>query len=559
MSTPTHGSRRRRYIIPMAAIAAVGAAGGGAVLAGCGSTASAGSIAASVAGYIPASSPVYVQVSTDTTGAQWTQLIDLAQMFPSYGTMEKELKADLAREGISWEKDLRPLLGEAAALATTKMPDTAAVTKGALTDPAGAAGRALAAAADQPVLAVMQITEGKSDQVKALLADPGNGGLKSTGDYNGATLLAAPAGGMNAAVTADALIIGSSEAVVKQAIDAHATGGDQALSGVFRFNDAIALLPKDVFAMAYVNLEELGKGALSGIPQVENLLGGQITGAAAMSLTAQPDGLRMKAVLVDTPPMTDQKAYTPTLMKNAPADSVAYLGFNRLADTVEQALKSAESSSSADTKKQIDTVLAQAPLLLGVDGADLKNLTGGEHAVVVTGGEAMPGVSLALKTGNGAQATSTLTSLSKAIPVLMSTFGGAKGSAKGSVAVDLNGVKGQKLSIGKSGNVVWGVKGDLAVIGNSAAGAGSVLAPKAGATLADSKAFQDATQGMPDQVTGLAWVNVPKVMTMMAAKGAFAGKDGAERRENLSHVSGIAAWGTQGENPTVEVFLGLKK
>jgi hypothetical protein len=141
----------------------------------------------------------------------------------------------------------------------------------------------------------------------------------------------------------------------------------------------------------------------------------------------------------------------------------------------------------------------------------------------------------------------------------MSTFGGAKGSAKGSVAVDLNGVKGQKLSIGKSGNVVWGVKGDLAVIGNSAAGAGSVLAPKAGATLADSKAFQDATQGMPDQVTGLAWVNVPKVMTMMAAKGAFAGKDGAERRENLSHVSGIAAWGTQGENPTVEVFLGLKK
>ena len=357
----------------MAAIAAVGAAGGGVVLSGCGSTASAGSIAASVAGYIPASSPVYVQVSTDTTGAQWAQLIDLAQMFPSYGTMEKELKADLAREGISWEKDLRPLLGEAAALATTKMPDTAAVTKGALT----------------------------------------------------------------------------------------------------------------------------------GIPQVENLVGGQITGAAAMSLTAQPDGLRMKAVLVDTPPMTDQKAYTPTLMKNAPADSVAYLGFNRLADTVEQALKSAESSSSADTKKQIDTVLAQAPLLLGVDGADLKNLTGGEHAVVVTDGEAMPGVSLALKTGNGAQATSTLTSLSKAIPVLMSTFGGAKGSAKGSVAVDLNGVKGQKLSIGKSGNVVWGVKGDLAVIGNSAAGAGSVLAPKAGATLADSKAFQDATQGMPDQVTGL--------------------------------------------------------
>ncbi|MEI7521515.1 MAG: DUF3352 domain-containing protein [Thermoleophilia bacterium] len=559
MSTPTHGSRRRRYIIPVVAIAAVGAAGGAVVLSGCGDSASAGSTAASVAGYIPASSPVYVQVSTDTTGAQWTQLIDLAQMFPSYGTMEKRLQADLAREGISWEKDLRPLLGEAAALATTKMPDTAAVTKGGLTDPAGAAGRALAAAADQPVLAVMQIAEGKSDQVKALLADPGNGGLKSTGDYNGATLLAAPTGGMHAAVTADALIIGSSEAVVKQAIDAHAAGGDQALSGVFRFNDALALLPKDVFAMAYVNLEEMGKGALSGIPQVENLVGGQITGAAAMSVTAQPDGLHMKAVLVDTPPMADQKAYTPTLMKNAPADSVAYLGFNRLADTVQQVLQSAESSSSPDTKKQIDAVLAQAPLLLGVNGADLKNLAGGEHAVVVTGGQSTPAVSLALQTGDGAQATSTLTSLSKAVPALMSQFGGAKGTAKGFVAVDLNGVKGQQLSIGKTGNVVWGVKGNLAVIGSRAGAVASVLAPKTGATLADSKAFQDATQGMPDQVTGLAWVNVPEVMTLMAANGAFTGKNGAQHRESLSHVSGIAAWGTQGDNPTIEVFLGLKK
>jgi len=66
-------------MIPVAALAVVGISGGAVVLSGCGDTASAGSAAASVAGYIPASSPVYVQVSTDTAGTQWSQLTTLAK------------------------------------------------------------------------------------------------------------------------------------------------------------------------------------------------------------------------------------------------------------------------------------------------------------------------------------------------------------------------------------------------------------------------------------------------------------------------------------------------
>ncbi|NBQ43957.1 MAG: DUF3352 domain-containing protein, partial [Mycobacteriaceae bacterium] len=213
-------------MIPVAALAAVGITGGAIVLSGCGDTASAGSSAASVAGYIPASSPLYVQVSTDTAGPQWSQLTTLAKYFPEYDTMQAEINRELAKEGISWQKDLQPLLGEAAALATTKVPDAATVTKGALVDPAGAAGRALATVADQPILAVLQVAPGKADQVKALLADPASGGLKASGDYNGATLYSDPTGGAHVAVAPEALIIGSSEAVVKQAIDTHAAGGD---------------------------------------------------------------------------------------------------------------------------------------------------------------------------------------------------------------------------------------------------------------------------------------------------------------------------------------------
>jgi len=562
MSTPRRPRLRRRFVVPVAALAVVGVSGGAIVLSGCGDTASAGSAAASVAGYIPASSPVYVQVSTDTSGPQWTQLTDLARYFPAYGTMQARVEKELQKEGISWQTDLKPLLGDAAALATTKVPDAANVAKGALTNPAGAAGRALATAADQPVLAVLQIASGKADQVKALLADPANGGLSAAGEYNGAAMYSDPTGGMHAAVAPEALIIGSSEAVVKQAIDAHAEGGDQALSGVFRFNDALALLPRDVFAMAYVNIDELGKAASDIVPMAGDLVDGEITGAAAMSLTAETDGLHMKAVLVDAPAVADQKAFTPTLTNVAPADAIAYLGFNRLADTVARVISSASASASPEVKKQIDAVTGQLPVLLGVTADDLRNLTGGEHAVVVGGAQPTPSVSLALKTADGAQADETLTSLSKSLPLVLGQFGPSgklkTAAAKGFTPVNLGGVAGHELAVNSTGDIVWGVKGDLAVIGSRAAGV-STLLNGTGPGLADSAAFTAATQGMPDQVTGLAWINVPQAMPMLAEKGAFAGKDGAGKREALSHVSGIAAWGTPGANPTVDVFVGLQK
>lgn len=562
MNTPARPRLRRRIAIPVAALAAVGVAGGAIVLSGCGDTASAGSAAASVAGYIPATSPVYMQVSTDTDGAQWTQLVDLAKYFPAYEKMQDKVEKELQREGVSWGKDLKPLLGEAAALATTKVPDGASVAKGALADPAAAAGRAIATAADQPVLAVLQVIEGKAEQVKALLADTGNGGLKPAGDYNGAAMYSDPTGGMYAAVAPEALVLGSSEAVVKQAIDTHAAGGDQALSGVFRFNEALSLLPKDVFAMGYVNIEELGKAAGDALPMAESLVNGQVTGAAAMSLTAEPGGMRMKAVLVDTPPMADQQAFTPTLTANAPAGAVAYLGFNRLADTVQKVVASASESSSADVKKQIDAVTGQLPVLLGVTGADLTNLTGGEHAVVVTQGAKTPAVALALETADGAKATETLTSLSKSVPAVLSQFGPSslkKSASGGFKNVDLGGVKGHRLAVNETGDVVWGVKGDLAVIGSRTGAVASILNPTPGATLADSPDFKVATQGMPDKVTGLGWLNMSRAMPLLEKRGAFTGKDGAQARECLSHITAVTGWGTQGENPTVEVFVGLQK
>lgn len=546
-------------MVPVAAIAAAGLAGGTALLAGCGSSASAGSAPASIAGYIPASSPLYLQVSTDTSGPQWANLERLGAMFPGFGSMRADLEKSLARQGVNWQDDVQPLLGDAGAMAVTEIPEAGDALSGALTDPAAAAGRAAAKAADTPVMAVLQVAPGKAADVKALLAKNA-GGLKETGTRDGATLYADATAGMYAAVTDESLIVGSSEAVVNTALEAHAKGGDAVLSGVFRFNDALAKLPDDVFAMGYVNLDEAGKAAGKVVPQVGTLAGGELKGAAAMSVTAEKDGLRMKAILVDAPPMARQMAYAPTLVNQAPADAVAYLGFNRLADTVATAVSSASGSASDETKKQIDAIAGQLPLLLGVNTDDLRNLTGGEHAVVVTGPGTAPRAALALTVQDGARATKSLTALSKSVPVALGQFG--RGAVKAGTARSFaeGAVKGQVIPMGEGRTVAWGVRGNLAAIGNGAAAVAGVLAPRTAAdSLASTPGFAAATRGMPDQVSGLAYIDMTRATRLMAQGGAFSGKDGARKRANLAPISHVAAWSTEGDVPTVEVVVGMKK
>lgn len=554
MTTPQPRIRRmRRPLLLLTSLAAV--SGGALVIAGCGGSDSAGS----AADYVPAASPLYFEVSTNTDGPQWTQLRALAALFPDYADMKKGFDTGLASNGIDWDTEVKPLLGENAALAVLSISG-GSVAAEAPSDRAKSAGDLVATATSQPVLAVIEIAPGKSGAIKTLLTSQPGSGIAQTGTKDDATLYADVADGMYAAVNDQVLIVSSSPDVVSKSLDAHAAGGDQVLSGAAKFNDAIAKLPSAVFAQAYVDLEGIAKSALAAVPQGEQLAGDQLTGVAAMSITAETTGLRMKAILVGTPPALTQTEYTPTLMASTPQDAFAYVGFNRLADTVQSALSSASESSSDDAKKQIDALIGQLPLLLGVTGDDLRNLTGGEHAVVVTDGRTAPAVSLALKTTSGAQASKTLAALSTSIPRVLAQFGGIKAKLPAWTAVDLGGVKGQQLALSANAGVVWGVKGDLAVIGTQATGVAQILSPAAGTLpLSRMPAFITATKGMPDKVTGLAWVNVARIVSAFEARGSFRGKDGQTTRNNLRVVKNLAAWSSGRETPTLEVFVGLSR
>jgi hypothetical protein len=102
--------------------------------------------------------------------------------------------------------------------------------------------------------------------------------------------------------------------------------------------------------------------------------------------------------------------------------------------------------------------------------------------------------------------------------------------------------------------VVYGVDGDLAVVATSVKAAGAVLRPVA--PLSGAAAFQQATSGMPEQVTSLFWLNLEEGVAALQRAGAFADAP-PETLANLRPFKSVAAWTTAGDTPTFEVFLRI--
>ena len=249
--------RRRRSI----ALLAAAVAGSAIAVAGCGGGSDSGSSAGEVASYVPSTSPVYLEVTTDFDGMQWTQVEALAKQFPGYPELQRTLDRELKSEDVDFDTQIKPLLGERAAVAGLQLPDTAGL-QGSLTAPD--AGDAAEAADDLEFVAVVELADDKSQQVKDLLVQ---GGLTSRGERAGAEYFAQGDEDGVVAITDDALVFTDTEQQLFTALDAHAAGGGQTLAGTDKFTDALAKLPAEVFGQAYLDIGALvqrrrrGRGA----------------------------------------------------------------------------------------------------------------------------------------------------------------------------------------------------------------------------------------------------------------------------------------------------------
>jgi hypothetical protein len=105
---------------PLRLVAALTACLAVAVSVGCGGDDSSGGVGEALS-YVPAETPFAVTIDTDLEGDQWQALDGIVNRFPGAEQIKALLAAQLSmgQEGVDFEKDLRPLLGEPAVISAT--------------------------------------------------------------------------------------------------------------------------------------------------------------------------------------------------------------------------------------------------------------------------------------------------------------------------------------------------------------------------------------------------------------------------------------------------------
>src|SRR5438874_10064275 len=202
--------------------------------AGCGggaATSSSGSSASLVRSDVLA----FVSLDSDLGSSQWKQVNDLSHKFPGRDMALAQLKQSLSKNGIDYDKDVKPALGsevDVAFVPGTTLSDFAVV---GLTKPNDA---------------------GKfKDLVKKLNASDTSGQPAVYRKVNGWYALS------------------DSQAHISQALKS----GGKALSGESSYKDALGKLPSSALAKAYVNGAELAKL----IHQYSQARGNGLAGAAS--------------------------------------------------------------------------------------------------------------------------------------------------------------------------------------------------------------------------------------------------------------------------------------
>jgi hypothetical protein len=539
--------RRRPVVLVTSAIA-----GAALVVAGCGGDAesSSGAAAGEIASYVPAGSPLYLEATTDFDGPQWTQVDALAKLFPAYPEMRAELEEALRGEEVDFETEVKPLLGDRAAVAALGLPDTSGI-QGSLTGPApdAAPDAAREAADDTEFVAIVEIADGQDEGVEALLVE---NGAAPAGELEGASLFTDD--DTVAAVADGILLVSDTREQIATALQAHAAGGDATLGGTDRFTEALAKLPADVFGQAYVDIGAFVQAAGTSNPQLQQLgLGDYQNAVVAASIAAESEGARVKGVVMGVPD-TGAGEFSPTLVDQVPEDAIAYIGFADLAGSVTTILEQARASQSEEALAQFDAIAGQLPQLLGVTVDDLAALTSGEHAIVVTSGSPDPGATLALRVEDGARATQTLDALRTGVPSLLSTFSPDTTLPAWQQVPLAAGVQGWRLPLSPEAGVVYGVEGDLALIGTSVPAVTAVQRPTA--PLSASADYQAAVSGMPEEVTSVVFLNIEQAVAAAGKLGALDDAP-AETLANLRPLKSLTAWSTGGDMPTFEVFLRI--
>ena len=219
---------------------------------------------AEVLSYFPDKAGLVALVSTDIAHGQIAQARKLADRFPGSGIAIAQLRSQLLKGGLDYERDVKPLLGNEVAVGAAR--------------PGGLESNG--------VLLVLDASdEGKlSDvidrQVKA-------GKLKADGDHAGAKLYSTGTG-TELARSGSTLLVADGAAVLNAALDRH-EAGDGMTPG--RFEDGLGDLPKDALVRVVGDGHQLLSGARAA--QAKRVPWLAALGPFAFTVRAADDGVHV--------------------------------------------------------------------------------------------------------------------------------------------------------------------------------------------------------------------------------------------------------------------------
>jgi Protein of unknown function (DUF3352) len=527
--------RRRRAVAVAVAVGLAVLAVLAFVVRSCGGDAATSPPAADAAKLVPADALVYLHLSTDTDRDAVEEALDLAERFPAFPRLRDAAVGRLstATAGVSFERDVRPWLGDEAALA---LLNTRSQTAGSLV-----------------VLAVAD--RKKADAFLSRVA-----GTPNRTEYRGADVLSY--GNAVAAFVDDFLVIGQQEGV-RAAIDAQA-------------GRAPPLSRNDVYRRATDDLDDGRVADVYASPDgVSRLLAAQggVLGAAgalldqpalqgtAMSLSPRSDGLALRVHSVLDPRLARQvsrsKPFEPKLVSSVPENAMAYLGLTRLDRAGERLLAAGLAGGGAG--RQLTQLLARAQRDLdrraGVDlRRDVLPLLQGEVALWLAPAIPAPILTLIASTDDEDRTREAFARLQGPLARLLAQPGSDQVASFRERDVD--GAQVFQLLLGPGIELDYAVFDGKLVVSTSLAGVRAVK--KRDGTLEDNGSF-DATLGSrPDRVTSLVFLDFSQLLRLGERTGLSDSRSYLAVREDLRKVKAVGAAATGAENEsTTELFIQI--
>ena len=476
-----------------------------ALVSGCGSSATTSSSSESGATVVGDSALAFVSVSSDLGSAQWKQLDKLAQKFSFRDQALTQIKQELAKQNLDYDKDVKPALG----------PEVDVAVVGG----AGADGNSVGGS-----VAVLMTKPDDAAKFKALIAKANSSGDSPAvyREVNGWYLASDKQG--------------SIDKVVK--------GSGGALADNSAFKDAMSKLPGDALVKAYLDGNQLAAFARQaadqqgGTPFDPSTIGLDKLEYVSASLSAENDGLRVRGASKGSGSNAlGAGDFSSSLLGKVPGDALAFLDF-RGGGTADQ-LKKLESNP------QMAQGLQQLQAMLGVSLDDLLELVRNETGFYLRPGAGIPEFSLALSPSDKSAALSTLDRLAGKVAALT---GGKLTS--GTV---------RTLDLGQFA-LHYGAAGEHVLITSGINGISDFGGSES--KLPDSADFKEAKSAaeMPDSNGGFVYIDLKNAIPLIEGFAGLAGQSlPPSVAGNLRPLRSLVAWAAgSGDSRTFDAFLEIK-